>query len=167
MTSGRRGDFFNVRLLAGRPDSVRCREVGACRSQGCILGLVFISFIRCCGKVLTAGFPPEYKPNIRSEFLPFHPLVFFHLSEVESQWQQAAPPQQLLLGEPGAPRPGRISNPCSRSGADTPGPSPRRVQNTPKGRRPGGILIRCPTHLIWLLSMPKSSVSPPSPPPEG
>ena len=38
-----------------------------------------------------------------------------------------------------------------------------RAQNTSPGRRPGGILTRCPSHLIWLLSMSRSSHSTPSP----
>ncbi|KAK0152077.1 hypothetical protein N1851_006562 [Merluccius polli] len=34
--------------------------------------------------------------------------------------------------------------------------------NTSPGRRPGGILTRCPSHLIWLLSTRRSSGSTPS-----
>ena len=37
-----------------------------------------------------------------------------------------------------------------------------RARNTSRGRRPGGILTRYPSHLIWLLSM-RSSGSTPSP----
>ncbi|TWW63633.1 hypothetical protein D4764_03G0006410 [Takifugu flavidus] len=34
--------------------------------------------------------------------------------------------------------------------------------NTSPGRRPGGILTRCPSHLIWLLSTRRISGSTPS-----
>ena len=34
--------------------------------------------------------------------------------------------------------------------------------NTSPGRRPGGILTRCPSHLIWLLSTRRSNGSTPS-----
>ena len=37
------------------------------------------------------------------------------------------------------------------------------ARNTSSGRHPGGILIRCPSLLIWLLSMWRSSGSTPSP----
>ena len=37
-----------------------------------------------------------------------------------------------------------------------------RALNTSPGRRPGGILTRCPSHLIWLLSTRRSSGSTPS-----
>ena len=38
-----------------------------------------------------------------------------------------------------------------------------RLVFTSPGRRPRGILTRCPSHLIWLLSMRRSSGSTPSP----
>ncbi|MED6241711.1 hypothetical protein ATANTOWER_024873 [Ataeniobius toweri] len=51
-----------------------------------------------------------------------------------------------------------------------PGPSPRmsllpvgRAWNTSRGRHPGGIRYRCPSHLNWLLSMWRSNGSTPSP----
>lgn len=37
-----------------------------------------------------------------------------------------------------------------------------RAWKTSKGRRPGGILLRCPDHLDWLLLTQRSSVSAPS-----
>ena len=98
-------------------------------------------------------------------------LVFFHLSVVGSRGQQ--PKQgspdcplpchlvQLFPGDPeafpGQPR-DIVSPACPGS---TTGRLPvGRAQNTSPGRCPGGILIRCPSHLFWLLSTWRSPSEP-------
>ncbi|MEQ2228270.1 hypothetical protein ILYODFUR_007324 [Ilyodon furcidens] len=74
------------------------------------------------------------------------------------------PPPAPPGGAQGVPRPAERHSPSSVSWA-VPWTSSRWdvYWNTSRGRRPGGIWYRCPSHLNWLLSMWRSSGSTPSP----
>ena len=95
----------------------------------------------------------------------FHPCV--HCQPLIQNWVAGAaasaasprlpfprPRRLTLTGEsPGAPRPEKRHNPSTWSWVYPLGLLPvGRARNTPLGRHPGGILIRYPDYLNWLLS---------------
>lgn len=50
-----------------------------------------------------------------------------------------------------------ISPACPESSQGPPTRTEGRARNTSPGKCPGGILTRCPSHLIWLFSMWRSN----------
>ncbi|TWW77574.1 hypothetical protein D4764_12G0009640 [Takifugu flavidus] len=106
-------------------------------------------------------------------FVIIHPSILSRLSGVGSRWQQPKKRSpdfplpsyffQLIRRDPQAfPDQSRdiVSPTCPGSSR---GLLPEgHALNTAPGRRPGGILTRYPSHLIWLLSTRRSSGSTPS-----